>query len=125
MTEMDEYMNFCKVPIELRNRVRDYYEVRFKGKMFNETDILNELNPLLREKIVNFNCRALIKSVEFLATADPEFVAELISQLQFEVYLPGDEIITEGEKGTHVSCYNFLFLIGDFRCISSARDPFK
>jgi len=102
MTEMDEYMNFCKVPIELRNRVRDYYEVRFKGKMFNETDILNELNPLLREKIVNFNCRALIKSVEFLATADPEFVAELISQLQFEVYLPGDEIITEGEKGTHM-----------------------
>ena len=29
--------------------------------MFNEHAILNELNPLLREKVINYNCRSLVK----------------------------------------------------------------
>ena len=61
-----EYMDFCRVPQDLRIRIREYYEVKFQGKMFNETSILEELNPLLREKVINFNCRSLVKSVDFL-----------------------------------------------------------
>ena len=30
--------------------------------MFNETQILRELNPVLREHIVNHNCRELVDS---------------------------------------------------------------
>lgn len=95
-------MDFCKVPRELRNRIREYYEVKFQGKMFNETSILDELNPLLREKVINFNCRSLVKSVEFLATADPDFVSDLISCLNVEVYLQGDKIIEEGCIGNQM-----------------------
>ena len=40
-----------------------------------------------------------MKSVEFLATADPDFVSDLISCLNVEVYLQGDEIIQEGKVG--------------------------
>ena len=61
-------MDFCKVPQDLRVRIREYYEVKFQGKMFNESAILEELNPLLREKVINFNCRSLVKSVDFLST---------------------------------------------------------
>lgn len=93
-------MDFCKVPQHLRVRIREYYEVKFQGKMFNETAILGELNPLLREKVINYNCRSLVKSVEFLSTADPDFVSDLIAKLKFEVYLQGDEIIKEGTVGT-------------------------
>ena len=32
------------------------------GKMFNETQILRELNPVLRDYIVNSNCRELVDS---------------------------------------------------------------
>ena len=52
-----EYMDFCKVPQHLRNRIREYYEVKFQGKMFNEHAILAELNPLLRDKVFILKCR--------------------------------------------------------------------
>ena len=50
LTLSQEYMDFCKVPQHLRTRIREYYEIKFQGKMFNEHAILDELNPLLREK---------------------------------------------------------------------------
>ena len=47
-----EYLDFCKVPRDLRNRIRDYYEMKYQGKMFDEGAILQELNPLMREKVL-------------------------------------------------------------------------
>ena len=80
---LKEYMDFCKVPQELRVRIREYYEVKFQGKMFNETAILEELNPLLREKVINYNCRSLVKSVEFLSTADPDSAPRVGTTMYF------------------------------------------
>ena len=45
--------------------------------MFNEKQILKELNPVLRESIINHNCRDLVDSVPFFQKADPEFVSAL------------------------------------------------
>lgn len=106
LTQVKEYMDFCKVPQHLRNRIREYYEVKFQGKMFNEHSILNELNPLLRDKVINYNCRSLVKSVDFLNVADTDFVSDLISKLKFEVYLQADEIIREGSVGSHMYFIN-------------------
>ena len=101
--------------------------------MFNEHAILNELNPLLREKVINYNCRSLVKarfhwsfpvslslieptdwrtnenfekSVDFLNAADTDFVSDLIAKLKFEVYLQADEIIREGSVGSHMYFIN-------------------
>jgi len=52
------------------------------------------------QEIVNFNCRSLVASVPFFTNADPSFVSEIVGQLEFEVYLPGDLIIKEGTPGT-------------------------
>jgi hyperpolarization activated cyclic nucleotide-gated potassium channel 2 len=67
--------------------------------MFNEAQILSDLNPILREAIVNHNCRELVDSVPFFSKADPEFVATLVRFLNFEMYLYNDEIIREGTIG--------------------------
>ena len=67
--------------------------------MFNEAQILSDLNPILREEIVNHNCRELVDSVPFFSKADPEFVANLVRRLKFEMYLYNDEIIREGTIG--------------------------
>jgi len=93
------YMIFRKIPTDLRRRISDYYENRFQGKMFNEAQILTDLNPILREAIVNHNCRELVDSVPFFSRADPEFVASLVRRLKFEMYLYNDEIIREGTVG--------------------------
>ena len=52
------------------------------------------------QEIVNYNSRALVASVPFFTHADPNFVSEVVSKLQYEVFQPGDYIIKEGTVGT-------------------------
>ena len=42
-------MVYRKLPRNLRQRITDYYEHRYQGKMFDEASILGELNECLRE----------------------------------------------------------------------------
>jgi len=49
---------------------------------------------------VNYNCRALVAAVPFFTHADANFVTEVVTKLQYEVFQPGDYIIREGTVGT-------------------------
>ncbi len=42
-------MSFHKLPADMRQRIHDYYEHRFQGKIFDEDNILGELNDPLKE----------------------------------------------------------------------------
>ena len=42
-------MSFHKLPADFRQKIYDYYEHRYQGKMFDEDSILGELNGPLRE----------------------------------------------------------------------------
>jgi len=42
-------MVYRKLPRNLRQRISDYYEHRYQGKMFDEQSILDELNECLKE----------------------------------------------------------------------------
>ncbi|XP_074650570.1 potassium/sodium hyperpolarization-activated cyclic nucleotide-gated channel 3-like [Tubulanus polymorphus] len=98
--QVEEYMGYRKFPRELRQRITDYYEHRYQGKMFDEEAIMSELSECLREQIINYNCRALVAAVPFFTHADPLFVSDVISKLKYEVFQPGDIIIKEGTLGT-------------------------
>ena len=47
--QVEEYMVYRKLPRNLRQRISDFYEHRYQGKMFDEESILGELNECLRE----------------------------------------------------------------------------
>uniref|UniRef100_A0A668AWH9 Hyperpolarization activated cyclic nucleotide gated potassium channel 4 n=1 Tax=Myripristis murdjan TaxID=586833 RepID=A0A668AWH9_9TELE len=97
--QVEQYMSFHKLPADMRQRIHDYYEHRYQGKMFDEESILGELNEPLREEIINFNCRKLVASMPLFANADPNFVTSMLTKLRFEVFQPGDYIIREGTIG--------------------------
>ncbi|KAG5851370.1 hypothetical protein ANANG_G00092570 [Anguilla anguilla] len=97
--QVEQYMSFHKLPADFRQKIHDYYEHRYQGKMFDEESILEELNEPLREEIVNFNCRKLVASMPLFANADPNFVTAVLTKLRFEVFQPGDYIIREGTIG--------------------------
>ena len=42
-------MIYRKLPRNLRQRISDFYEHRYQGKMFDEDNILGELNECLKE----------------------------------------------------------------------------
>ncbi|CAF4184722.1 unnamed protein product, partial [Rotaria sordida] len=85
--QAEEYMAWRKLPREMRNRISDYYEHRYQGKIFDEDTILNELSEKLRLVF------------PFFANADPNFVSDVVTKLRFEVFQPGDQIIHEGTIG--------------------------
>lgn len=47
--QVEQYMSFHKLPADMRQRIHDYYEHRFQGKMFDEENILEELSDPLKE----------------------------------------------------------------------------
>lgn len=61
-------MSFHKLPAELRQRIHDYYEHRFHGKMFDEDSILGELSDPLKE--VNMSKLYYTKGY-FVGCSDP------------------------------------------------------
>nr|XP_021505431.1 potassium/sodium hyperpolarization-activated cyclic nucleotide-gated channel 4 [Meriones unguiculatus] len=97
--QVEQYMSFHKLPPDTRQRIHDYYEHRYQGKMFDEESILGELSEPLREEIINFNCRKLVASMPLFANADPNFVTSMLTKLRFEVFQPGDYIVREGTVG--------------------------
>ncbi|XP_026230766.1 potassium/sodium hyperpolarization-activated cyclic nucleotide-gated channel 2-like [Anabas testudineus] len=97
--QVEQYMSFHKLPADFRQKIHDYYEHRYQGKMFDEESILGELSEPLREEIVNFNCRKLVASMPLFANADPNFVTAMLTKLRFEVFQPHDYIIREGTIG--------------------------
>jgi len=58
--QVEEYMSYRKLPRNLRQRIADYYEHRYHGKMFDERNILDELNDCLKE--VKYRVSAMFKS---------------------------------------------------------------
>ncbi|PKU45069.1 potassium sodium hyperpolarization-activated cyclic nucleotide-gated channel hypothetical protein [Limosa lapponica baueri] len=60
--QVEQYMSFHKLPAEMRQKIHDYYEHRYQGKIFDEENILNELNDPLRElDLSDNNCPAFLR----------------------------------------------------------------
>ncbi|KAK2844649.1 hypothetical protein Q5P01_011308 [Channa striata] len=97
--QVEQYMSFHKLPADVRQKIHEYYEHRFQGKMFDEENILGELSEPLKEEIVSFNCRSLVANMPLFANADPNFVTAVLTKLRFEVFQPADFIIREGTVG--------------------------
>ncbi|XP_063105654.1 potassium/sodium hyperpolarization-activated cyclic nucleotide-gated channel 3 isoform X2 [Cavia porcellus] len=97
--QVEQYMSFHKLPADTRQRIHEYYEHRYQGKMFNEESILGELSEPLREEIINFTCRGLVAHMPLFAHADPSFVTAVLTKLRFEVFQPGDLVVREGSVG--------------------------
>ncbi|VDN96711.1 unnamed protein product [Rodentolepis nana] len=100
MKQVEEYMSYRKLPRELRNKIVDFYEHRYNGKFFNETEILQEVSECLRDQIVNHTCKSLVAAVPFFKDEDENFVLDVLHRLKFEVFRPDDIIIKYGTFGT-------------------------
>ncbi|XP_033120815.1 potassium/sodium hyperpolarization-activated cyclic nucleotide-gated channel 2-like, partial [Anneissia japonica] len=47
--QLEEYMINRKLPKDLRDKITDYYEYRYHGKMFDEEVIFSEVSRVLKE----------------------------------------------------------------------------
>ena len=97
--EVKEYMHFKKIPTDLREAIVGYYETKFDGKVFNESKILMELNPILRTQIIDFNCFDLVRRCKLFTYSSSCFIHAIIQKLSYEIYQENDQIIKCGQQG--------------------------
>jgi hyperpolarization activated cyclic nucleotide-gated potassium channel 1 len=99
----NEYMRSKRLPPVLRDRVRGYFQLRFsEGRMFNEKNILNNLNPELRKEISTHNTRGLLEKVPLLSNSPPRFFHSVALALEPHLFFTGDTVFHEGEQGAEV-----------------------
>lgn len=95
-------MHFRHIPKDLQERVYEYYEYRFQGRVFNEDQILEELNPVLRRTVLQYNQLWLINTAEMFEDCSTEFKDALCDHFNFELYLAGDKLYETGDRATKV-----------------------
>ncbi|ORY39612.1 camp-binding domain-like protein [Rhizoclosmatium globosum] len=105
--EVHEYMTYRKLSEPIKVKVRQYYELKYKGKYFDEDAILNEMNESLKQEIAVHNCRDLIAKVPFLNREvgdgrDAHFLARIAKVLRPVYYIKGDLIFDQGWVGNEM-----------------------
>ncbi|KAJ3052049.1 Potassium voltage-gated channel sub H member 7 [Rhizophlyctis rosea] len=104
LDEVSEYLRYKGVPDETRKKVLQYYQIKYRGKFFEENEILGQLNEALRMEIAIHNCRELITKVPFLQRDEDDgrdaiFIGRVASALQSCYYVRGDVVCAQGETG--------------------------
>ncbi|XP_015370950.1 PREDICTED: potassium/sodium hyperpolarization-activated cyclic nucleotide-gated channel 1-like isoform X1 [Diuraphis noxia] len=98
--QVEEYMSYRRLPLDMRKRITEYFEHRYQGKFFDEKWILDEMSDKLREDVRNYTCRRLVTNLPLLQNADSNLLTELTDCLEFEMFQPGDTIMREGTAAT-------------------------
>eukprot|EP01028_Stygiella_incarcerata_P006275 TRINITY_DN256_c0_g3_i1.p1 TRINITY_DN256_c0_g3~~TRINITY_DN256_c0_g3_i1.p1 ORF type:complete len:504 (+),score=123.45 TRINITY_DN256_c0_g3_i1:147-1658(+) len=100
MDTINDYMKYRRLPLELQNRVRNYYAYLWKSrKGLDESKVLEDLPPYLRMEVSLHLNREIIEKVPLFDKADPQFIAAVVMRLKPRVSLPNSYIVKKGETG--------------------------
>ncbi|KAJ3283011.1 anaphase-promoting complex subunit Hcn1 [Rhizoclosmatium sp. JEL0117] len=104
LDELHEYMTWKDLAPSTRRKILKYYDLKYRGKYFEEATLLNEMNDSLRMEIAIHNCKDLISKVSFLRRQENDgrdelFVGKVASAFEPCYFVTGDIIFTQGQVG--------------------------
>lgn len=103
LDEIDDYMQYKKLPMQLQDDVKAYYNYLWKsGKALEKNELLRDLPQYLKNKMSLYLNRAIVSKVPlFQKYADDEkFITALVMSLKSIVCLPNFFVVRKGEIGT-------------------------
>ncbi|KAL3273778.1 hypothetical protein HHI36_015205 [Cryptolaemus montrouzieri] len=115
LDQLNEFMTHKKLTAGTRQRLLAFYEYKFQGKFVKESKIQNILSDRLKKEINFYNSNKLVKQVEMFQDIPTKILAEILSNLKVEVFLPNDIII---KSGTPVE--SMYFLSNGTVCVTTA-----
>ncbi|EQC34645.1 hypothetical protein SDRG_07966 [Saprolegnia diclina VS20] len=95
-------MNLMKLPLDLQNRINEYYQVMWErhGTLDGQPLLFTkELSRNLSVEVELYLRMDMINSVPVFQRCSKKVVQEIVMRLQLQVYLPGDYIVVKGEIG--------------------------
>ncbi|KAI8618159.1 hypothetical protein BC830DRAFT_20182 [Chytriomyces sp. MP71] len=120
--ELQDYMRHKNLAPVTRRKILKYYDFKYRGKYFEESALLQDLNESLRMEIATHNCRELVRKVPFLFRLqndgrDELFVSKIASALQACHYIAGDVVFVQGQMGDDM----FFILRGSLHVIVGGK----
>ncbi|ORY47830.1 camp-binding domain-like protein [Rhizoclosmatium globosum] len=102
--ELKDYMQYKLIEPVTQRKILKYYELKYRGKYFEEGSLLQDMNDSLRMEVAIHNCRELISKVPFLRREqgdgrDDLFAGQITSALEPCYYVPGDFVFVQGDIG--------------------------
>lgn len=103
LSELQFKLKQRNIPPSLCNRVYEYFEFCWrKRKIFDQMSDFSELSIPLQKECMIFLHKDLITNVPLFCQLETNEILKIIQKLKTEIYMPGDKIIREGEKGTEM-----------------------
>lgn len=106
INQLQEYMRQKQLPLNLRNRILQYFAFKYRNRYFKESLINSLLSENLRKEANLHVCKSLIKNVSLFAELNPMQLSKVVDCLIPEIFLPNDTII---HAGTYGDAMYFLF----------------
>ncbi|KAJ3109982.1 anaphase-promoting complex subunit Hcn1 [Phlyctochytrium bullatum] len=108
--EVNEYIIAKEMNDELAAKIRDYFNFKYRGKIFNQDGILSNLNERIQEEIQLHNWCEMLMQVPFLnplgqEDTDHGLFAQIASSMVECFFVGGDTIFSQGEHG---DCMYFI-----------------
>ncbi|KAM9301919.1 cyclic nucleotide-gated channel beta-1 [Gastrophryne carolinensis] len=95
-----KYMNSYKIPRNVQNRVKMWYEYTWQSQgMLDESELMVQLPDKMRLDLaidVNYN---IVSKVALFQGCDRQMIYDMLKRLRSVVYLPGDYVCKKGEIG--------------------------
>ncbi|KAI8612926.1 cyclic nucleotide-binding-like protein [Chytriomyces sp. MP71] len=100
-------MNWKNINERTKKKLLDYYNLKYRGKYFEEKSLFTDMNEALQREVSSINCRRLIEKVPFINRncgdgRDDLFMGQIANALVSVFYVPGDYIFHQGEKSTEM-----------------------
>ncbi|KAJ3025841.1 UNVERIFIED_CONTAM: hypothetical protein HDU68_006592 [Siphonaria sp. JEL0065] len=104
LDELREYMRWKDLDSLTRRKILKYFDLKYRGKYFEEATLLSDLNESLRMEIAAHNCRNLISKVSFLRRQqndgrDELFLGKIATSFVTCYFVTGDILFTQGQPG--------------------------
>ncbi|KAK9883760.1 hypothetical protein WA026_001948 [Henosepilachna vigintioctopunctata] len=96
LNQLHEFMAQRKLPMTTRERILTFYEYKFQKKYVRERNINSILSDRLKREINFHTTNKLLNTVTMFEDIPSDIVAEILSNLRMEMYLPNDVIVKAG-----------------------------
>ena len=94
------WLEFYKIPRATRRKVRQYFKGFFKEHpALNETAILDDMNPGLREEVCRFLIPDIVRATTLFRELPTNILARIVMIMTPVTYTPGDTVQQQGKVG--------------------------